>query len=61
MQNPFDISRRTFLAGAGAFAGATPGKAEEWTLAALKALTEAGEFGGTFRLGEGGKGRAGAG
>ena len=31
-------------------AGATPGKAEEWTLAALKALTEAVDFDGTFRL-----------
>ena len=27
-----------------------PGKAEEWTLAALKALTDAGDFAGTCRL-----------
>ena len=34
----------------GLIADATPGKAEEWTLAALKALTEAVDFDGTYRL-----------
>ena len=31
-------------------AAVPPGKAEEWTLAALKALTDAGDFNGTLRL-----------
>lgn len=41
-------------------AGATPGKAEEWTLAALKALTEAVDFDGTYRLVKACKGALGA-